>query len=170
MRQSFQAEIVDILSRCMDMTIATVRPDGAPQATVVSFAPDGLLIYFGCAADAQKAKNIAHDRRVSITMTAPYKNWREIQGLSIAGEASEVTTAHEERAVGELMLTRFQQLSQIQLPNAAAIKLFRVRPSLVSILDYSRGFGHTDLVAVNAADITASRGSLHHPDLLAVGA
>ncbi|MDW6024779.1 pyridoxamine 5'-phosphate oxidase family protein [Mesorhizobium sp. BAC0120] len=170
MRQSFQARIVEILSRCTDMTIATVRPDGAPQATVVSFAHDGLLIYFGCAADAQKAKNLAHDRRVSITMTAPYKSWAEIQGLSMAGEASEVMTAHEEAAVGELMLKRFPQLSEMQPPDASALKLFRVRPSLVSILDYSRGFGHTDLVAVNADDITASRGSLHHPDLLAVGA
>src|SRR5215831_2448026 len=124
MKQSFHAKIIDILSRCTDMTIATVRPDGAPQATVVSFAHDGLLIYFGCGADAQKAKNIAHDRRVSITMTAPYKNWLEIEGLSIAGEASEVTTAREEVTVGQLMLERFPQISGLQSPYAGEIKLF----------------------------------------------
>jgi hypothetical protein len=43
-----------------------------------------------------------------------------------------------------------------------SLKLFRVRPSLVSILDYTQGFGHTDLVAIGADDITESRGILKH--------
>lgn len=162
MKQAIREQIASILSRCMDMTVATVRPDGAPQATVVSFAHDGLLIYFGCGADSQKAKNIANERRVSITMTAPYQNWLQIQGLSIAGVASEVTSAGEKATVGKLMVKRFPQLSGMQPPDAGAIKLFRVRPSLVSILDYAQGFGHTDLVAVGADDITESRGSLRH--------
>lgn len=156
------SKIIDILSRCADMTIATVRPDGAPQATVVSFVHDGLLIYFGCGADSQKAENIEHERRVSITMTTPYKNWLEIQGLSIAGDASEVTTVGEKATVGKLMLSRFPQLSTMQPPEAGALKLFRVRPTLISVLDYTQGFGHTDLVAICADDISESRGSLRH--------
>ena len=162
MKQAIHERIAEILSRCVDMTIATVRPDGAPQATVVSYAHDGLLIYFGCGADSQKAQNIAHDRRVSITVTPPYADWMHIQGLSMAGTATEITLQRERDAVGKLMFARFPEAATIQPPEPGAMKLFRVRPSLVSILDYTQGFGHTDLVAIGADDITESRGSLRH--------
>lgn len=47
MKHELQQRTIGILSRCMDTTIATIRPDGSPQATVVSFV---LLLYFGCEA------------------------------------------------------------------------------------------------------------------------
>jgi len=162
MKPATRERITDILDRCKAMTIATVRPDGAPQATVVSFEHDGLLIYFGCGAESQKAENLAHDRRVSITVTAPYEDWMQIQGLSLAGTAGEVTSPREKDSVTELMLKRFPEAATIPQPEPLSLKLFRVRPSLVSILDYTKGFGHTDLVAIGADDITESRASFRH--------
>ena len=38
MKHELQQRTIGILSRCMDTTIATIRPDGSPQATV-SFVP-----------------------------------------------------------------------------------------------------------------------------------
>lgn len=164
MTQNLHEKIVRILSRCNDMTVATVRPDGAPQATVVSFAHDGLIVYFGCGADSQKARNIANDRRVSITMTEPYADWLQIRGLSASGTAGEVTLPAEKGKIGRLMLERFPQLAAMQdMAAPAAMKLFRVRLSLASILDYGQGFGHTDLVAISAADIAQSRGGARRP-------
>jgi nitroimidazol reductase NimA-like FMN-containing flavoprotein (pyridoxamine 5'-phosphate oxidase superfamily) len=162
MKDAFRNKIADLLAKSRDMTIATVRPDGAPQATVVSFVHDGFLIYFGCGAESQKARNIAHDRRVSITVTAPYADWMHIQGLSLGGAASEVTSPHEQANVMKLMMERFPEAASIPQPEPLSLKLFRVRPSLVSILDYTQGFGHTDLVAIGADDITESRSSLRH--------
>ncbi len=43
------------------MTIATLRPDGWPQATTVAYANEGLTIYFVCGPDSQKATNLARD-------------------------------------------------------------------------------------------------------------
>lgn len=162
MKDTVRQTIADILAGSRDMTIATVRPDGSPQATVVSFAHDGLLIYFGCGAQSQKAQNISHDRRVSVTVTLPYTDWLHIHGLSLTGVASEVTTAAEKAAVGKLMLERFPQISNVDQTGTEAVKLFRVRPTLVSILDYGKGFGHTDLIAVGADDIMESRGISRH--------
>jgi nitroimidazol reductase NimA-like FMN-containing flavoprotein (pyridoxamine 5'-phosphate oxidase superfamily) len=51
-------EITSILDDANDRTIATVRHDGYPQATTVSYVNDSLVIYFGCAAQSQKAKNM----------------------------------------------------------------------------------------------------------------
>jgi nitroimidazol reductase NimA-like FMN-containing flavoprotein (pyridoxamine 5'-phosphate oxidase superfamily) len=40
-------EIVEILAGANDMTIATLRLDGYPQATTVNYVNDGVTIYFG---------------------------------------------------------------------------------------------------------------------------
>ena len=50
-----------ILDDANDMTIATVHKDGNPQANTVSYVNDGLNIYFGSAANSQKARNLARD-------------------------------------------------------------------------------------------------------------
>ncbi|MCH4559613.1 pyridoxamine 5'-phosphate oxidase family protein [Mesorhizobium jarvisii] len=154
--------MIDILARCMDMTIATNRSDGSPQATVVSFVHDGLLLYFGCGAGSQKAGNISRDPRVSVAMTAPYDNWLEIKGLSMAATATEVVLPAELTEIGRLMVQRFPQISTIQPSEAAPAKLFRVRPTIVSLLDYSLGFGHADLVKVEAEDIAETLDSMQH--------
>ena len=59
MDAALRGEILSVLKGANDMTIATIRPDGFPQATTVSYVSDGLTIYFGCAARSQKAQNVA---------------------------------------------------------------------------------------------------------------
>ena len=81
MDPALKQEIVAILEEANDLTIATVREDGYPQATTVSYVNDGLTIYFGCAAGSQKAKNIALNPKVSLTVNLPYAGWDEIRGL-----------------------------------------------------------------------------------------
>src|SRR6516162_10458115 len=98
-----------------DMTIATIRPDGYPQATTVSYVSDGLTIYFGCAAESQKAQNIAYNNKVSLTVTLPYFSWEGIRGLSMGGMAKSVTDMNEINRVSELMLRKFPQILQYAL-------------------------------------------------------
>ncbi|MFO1143736.1 MAG: pyridoxamine 5'-phosphate oxidase family protein [Amaricoccus sp.] len=162
MQHDLQNRILDILSRTKDMTLATVRPDGAPQATVVSFANDGMTLYFGCGAGSQKAANIAREPRVSVTVTPPYSSWDTIEGLSMAATAREVTASGELAAVGELMRDRFPQLADAVPPEAGMMKVFHLRPHFVSVLDYGKGFGHTDLVRVGDNDITETLESMAH--------
>ena len=71
-------KILAILDEATDMTIATVRADGYPQATAVGFVHDGVTLYFGTAGELQKARNIAHCDKVSVAVTLPYDRWDEI--------------------------------------------------------------------------------------------
>ena len=66
------------------MTIATLRPDGWPQATTVGYASDGLTLYFLCGPDSQKARNLARDDRVSLAIDDDTEPVMEITGLSMA--------------------------------------------------------------------------------------
>jgi len=41
-------------------------------------------------------------------------------------------------------------------PDMSGMRLMRVTPELISLLDYSKGFGHTDLLKVDEADMHAA--------------
>ena len=148
MDDSLREEILSVLKGASDMTIATIRPDGYPQATTVSYVTDGLSIYFGCAAESQKAQNIAYNDKVSLTVTLPYFSWEAIRGLSVGGTAKPVTDSNEINRVSELMLRKFPQILQYALAGKKGLFLVRITPEVISLLDYRKGFGHTELVTL----------------------
>jgi len=63
--EEIRRKILALLDQHRIMTIATLRPDGWPQATTVGYANGGLTLYFLCGPDSQKARNLARDDRVS---------------------------------------------------------------------------------------------------------
>lgn len=150
MDENRRRQITSIIDDVDDMTIATVRDDGYPQATTVSYVNEGLTIYFGTSAVSQKARNIASDNRVSLTINRDYSDWSEIEGLSIAGLATPVTDTAEQTRIGSMMFAKFPQIADY-LPadtNQAELALFRIDPQFISLLDYSQGFGHCELIKV----------------------
>jgi len=142
------AQIIQILDQTDDMTIATIRPDGFPQATVVAFVHNDLRIYFSASPNAQKAHNIAACDKVSLTITRPYTRWDEIEGLSVGGHAARLEDPEELAQASKLILDRYPEVAEVMPNEPAGMTLFRVDPVVISILDYSRGFGHTELIEV----------------------
>jgi hypothetical protein len=140
-------DIVSILRDGKDLTVATLRADGAPQATVVSYASDGLRIYFGCGAHSQKAMNLAADDRLSMTVTLPYVDWSQIRGLSLFGRARRLEDGDDLARVGALFFAKFPEVAQYVAGDEPPA-MFEVTPEVISVLDYRQGFGHTDLVRV----------------------
>jgi len=146
MNQAMRKRILDLLKRHNIMTIATVRKDGYPQATTVTYANDGLIIYFGCDRTAQKVRNIRRTSKVSLTIDRDYRNWSNIKGLAMAADAQVLTDRAEIRHATEVLAEKFTQWAELSPVDMKAIKFVKVVPKLISVLDYSRGFGHTDLV------------------------
>jgi PPOX class probable F420-dependent enzyme len=66
-------------------TVATVMPDGSPEATVVWIETDGKYIYFNTAFPRLKARNLERDPRVAITVFDPKHPYDEV--LAIRGRA-----------------------------------------------------------------------------------
>jgi len=153
MKREFKKQIVDLLDHHRIMTIATNRPDGWPQATVVGYANDGLIIYCVIARDGQKFANISRDPRVSLAISNDYPQPLQIKGLSIAARATISTDPGEREHVAEILTKRYPEYKIMPPPDPAAMPLLRITPEIVSVLDYSKGFGHTDLVKVTDADL-----------------
>jgi nitroimidazol reductase NimA-like FMN-containing flavoprotein (pyridoxamine 5'-phosphate oxidase superfamily) len=145
---AIRQKIQSLLDRHRTMRIATLRPDGLPQVTTVGYANEGFTIYFLCGPDSQKAANIARDDRVSLAIDDDPAQVMEITGLSMAARARAVIDpAEAEKAIG-LLMSRYPEQKAIGLPmpKPSEVRLFRLTPTVISVLDYAKGFGHTDLV------------------------
>ena len=140
--------ILDILSKQDHMTLATVREDGYPQATSVSYASDGLDIYFGCTPRSQKARNIARSDKISLTVTPPYSDWNSIRGLSIGGRAKLLAEKPQIMRTEALFFAKFPFLVQYGPEDRSDLTLFRITPEIISVLDYTKSFGHVEYVTL----------------------
>jgi len=150
MDTSMRQKILALLDAHRIMTIATLRPDGWPQATTVGYVNEGLTLWFLCGLESQKARNLARDNRVSITIDHDTPDMMSITGLSMAARAHRVSDRAEAEKVLRLLPLKYPDAppatAQMKMPAPEEVALFRVSPEVVSVLDYTKGFAHTDLV------------------------
>ena len=158
MDKEIKDKILALLAEHRIMSIATVRKDGWPQVTTVGYASEGLVLYFLCGRESQKAANLARDDRVSLTIDHDTANVMEISGLSMAGRAIRISEPHEGARILELLFSRYPDQPSVPfaLPEPGDVALFRVEPAVISVLDYSKGFAHTDQVVVEPGLLTAT--------------
>ncbi len=147
MNRSLKAFIRRLLKQHYNMSLATVRADGFPQATTVGYANDGLDLYFCCGRASQKVRNLRRSDKVSLTIDRDYKDWRRIKGLSMGARARVLSKPGEVARAFELLARKFPEMRKVPKEDLAAGTVFvKVTPEVISVLDYSKGFAHTDLV------------------------
>jgi len=145
---------IDFLSRRRIMSIATLRPDGWPQNTMVGYANDELLIYFLISRHSQKLANILQDDRVSIAIGEAFSDPHEVTGLSLAAHVSEVTDRAQREHASELLWARHPEFKSFQKPDQTKAAVMRAHPEVITIIDYTEEFGHADTVKVGPGGVT----------------
>jgi len=147
MDEAIRRKILKLLDEHRIMTVATLRPDGWPQATTVGYVNEGLALYFVCGPESQKARNLARDDRISLTIDHDESNIMAITGLSMAAHAEIVDDeAKVAEILGQFPVKYPGQSLPGPMPDPADVRVFRLTPKVISVLDYSKGFGHADLV------------------------
>ena len=149
MDEAIRNKILTLLDQHRIMTVATLRPDGWPQATTIGYANEDLTLYFLCGLDSQKAVNLARDDRVSLTIDHDTTDLMAITGLSMAAHAQAVEDPAEAERILQMLIRKYGEPDTpppIEMPSAEEVRIFRVTPTVISVIDYSKGFGHTDLV------------------------
>jgi general stress protein 26 len=175
-----KAKLKDLVLRLLKehrvMTIATNRPDGWPQATMVGYVNDGLTLYCFIARDSQKHLNVLCDPRVSIAIGSDAKLPLDIKGLSLAAKAYVVEDQAEWNRVTTLRLARYPEYAALPppvfrgdalariapQPPTAQVVMLRIEPNVISVVDYSQGFGHSDLIAVAGRELERHVKTLRH--------
>ena len=145
---TLRRKILKILGEHRIMTVATNRPDGWPQATTVGYVNDGLTLYFLCSPQSQKAHNLARDSRISLTIDHDTSDPMAILGLSMAAQADAVTDPTEIAKALTMLPRKYPEYAAFPMPKPEETVVFRVLPKVISVLDYTKGFGHAELVTV----------------------
>ena len=148
-----EQKAVHILDQNRVMALATNRPDGWPQTTWVGYANEGLLIYFVVSRRSQKFANIQKDDRVSLVVGRDFHDPSTIMALSVAAHASEVTDAEQRKRAVSLLLDRHPGLRKLESPSRDHSAVMRAYPEIVTVLDYSKGFGHADVLTVSPGGV-----------------
>jgi nitroimidazol reductase NimA-like FMN-containing flavoprotein (pyridoxamine 5'-phosphate oxidase superfamily) len=146
---------LSVLNQHTTLALATVRPDGWPQATTVCYVNDGLTVYFLISRTSQKFTNITRDGRVSIAIGDSARLPSQIRGLSMAAEAFEVRDEPYRSQVLAKLSARHPDYFDAATFDRAGSALMRALPRVISVVDFSRGLGHTEALSVGADQITA---------------
>jgi PPOX class probable F420-dependent enzyme len=77
----------DLLDRPLFAHLATVRPDGSPQSSVMWFAWDGTRARFSHTRTRQKCRNLVHEPRCSFHLQDPDNPYRT---LKVRGRAESI--------------------------------------------------------------------------------
>jgi len=137
---------------------------------------DGFLLYCFVARNTQKYANILRDPRISIAIGSDATDPLDIKGLSLAGKATEVDDLSEFEDVAKLRLKKYPEYALLKSPapqngeltriaprpSPARVALLRIAPDIISVLDYSQGFGHSELVTFSERDLDVHIGKLTH--------
>jgi general stress protein 26 len=146
MDKALKSKILEVLRSHHTMALATIRPDGYPQATTVYYIHDEFTLYFAIDAASQKAGNITLNNKVSVAIASEDQDFYKLRGFSMSGIATRVV---DERRVGELSLRLFRAFPQSKrfVPeDPKQLAVFEIAPVAVSLVDYASGFGKTYLI------------------------
>ena len=146
------ARILQLLDECVDLTLATVRPDGAPQANIVNYAHEGLEIFVATDRSSAKVRNLLSCARAALALRGDYSRWSEVRGLSIdaIGEVLADDSADAQRAK-DCLTRRFPDTVATPTPQDPATTVYlKLTPLRIVLIDYERGYGHRETHAMSA--------------------
>ncbi len=123
-----------------EIWLATASPRGRPDAVPGWFWWDGGAVYFTCAAQARKARNIAHEPEVVL------HNGDGTDAIVIKGRAELVTERNELERVDEAYQAKYvdPHSGTRATISGADDHVYRVRPRLVMAWSYADMTTRTD--------------------------
>lgn len=139
---------IEILDSHRQMAISTVRQDGWPQTTIVGYANDGWTVYFLIFRSSQKFSNITRDNRVSIAVSGEASSIGDIKAVYAGAHACEVGEA-DRAAAWQTLLGRHPNLADFGMPDDTETALMQASCKYVSLVDYSKGIGHSEALTVD---------------------
>ena len=126
------------------MAISTLGADGWPQTTLVGYANEGWVIYFVIFRASQKFANIQRDNRVSVVVGLNPPEIQRAKAVYASALAFEITDGRERDRAWELIRKRHPNVGETLVPADEEIALMRANCKRVTVLDYTKGVGHSE--------------------------
>jgi general stress protein 26 len=140
-RKELEKKIIEFLKKHNGGTLATVREDGTPQASGISFVNDGLTIYFAMDPESHKKKNVDHNHNVGLATFKDYYRWDKAKAVQLAGKCEIVTDEHEISKIERLLLEKFPWVVKCSAAmewaaRAGPLPYYKITPKVIAYLDY----------------------------------
>lgn len=146
MDEALKAKILDVLRSQHLMTLATLRPDGFPQATTLNYISDGFTIYFATDAASQKAGNIKLNSKVAVAIARETQDFYKLTGLSLSGTASRLLDKERADEIAIRLFCALPQSKRFVPQDRRQLAVFGIVPVAISLVDYASGYGTSHLV------------------------
>jgi general stress protein 26 len=151
MKQDLEKAIVSYLDSHRHMALATVKDDGSPYASIVSYVNKGLTIFFMTDPSSQKGKNIQFCPKVGVAVSEDYQDWDKIEGVQLTGSVEWITDQTELKQVQQMFAQKFHQVHKYLAGYGVTIDIIpflRITAKSINYLDYSKGFNHWDTLVL----------------------
>lgn len=99
MSESFSPAARELIARPVLAHVATLEPDGSPQVTPVWCELDGEELVINTALGRAKARNLASDDRVAVSIVDPTNDQNVV---ALRGKVSEFTTQGADEVIDRL--------------------------------------------------------------------
>jgi uncharacterized protein YhbP (UPF0306 family) len=145
------ADLADRIAEFLDahhvMSLATCGPHG-PHAANVFYARDGLSLLWVSDRQSTHSTNIGINPQVSATVAPDYRDFDEICGVQIFGNAHPFSEAAACCSARALLARRYPILQHppdpmIEQAYSSAVP-YQLVPNSIVLIDNRRGFGHKE--------------------------
>jgi general stress protein 26 len=139
-------------------TLATVREDGWPQASGISYVNDGLTLYFAMDPGSDKKKNVDRNPNVGFATFKDYHRWDRTRAIQLYGRCVPVTDKDEEAKIQQLMVEKWPWVVSYAevmewAEKVGPIPYYKIIPKGIAYLDYPR-FGFNQYVMLEMESAT----------------
>jgi pyridoxamine 5'-phosphate oxidase len=151
--QELKQEIAQYVKDIPHGVLAYVRPDGVPvQRTFGAFAFDQDDIVFSSRKAAAKVAAIVQQPKVSFFMERQDQEMSKWKSVLYTGEAAPIQDPEELQLALTALAARSPFIKDLVARNAMGdFQLFRLKTSEIEYLDFGKGFGHVDKIAIRKA-------------------
>lgn len=148
-------EILDYLDGHNVMTLATAGDDGQPHAAAVFYASEHCTLFFVTDPATRHGSHLAANGAVAATIQDQPFAWTDILGLQLHGMAGMLDGAEAVDGAA-VFIRKFPYVERMLDPAAASektggIRLWRLVPRTIRLVDNRKGFGHRDEIELDAA-------------------
>ncbi|MGH7874959.1 MAG: pyridoxamine 5'-phosphate oxidase family protein [Candidatus Binatia bacterium] len=148
MSNDLKQQILDYIKTHNTMTLATCTGE-VPWAATVFYASEGLKLYFFSAPQSRHGQNLAANPRVAVTIQEDYKDWRQIKGIQLEGQALLVDSVVEKAKAMAVYALKYPDIIKLfATPGSGVfyqaflkVKFYCVVPEKVFFIDNAQGFG-----------------------------
>lgn len=139
------------------MSLATCGPQG-PHAANLFYARDGFVLLWVSDPNSRHSAELKANSRVAATIAPDYRDFGEVCGMQICGEAERITDASESQRARTLLKARYPFLKRLADGPPAmkdayeSAEVYRLDPHRMVIIDNRLGFGHKDILDFKGRD------------------